>query len=152
MIIVLLFSYSEAVNVVSNNRLTKKVKLKNCGSVYAACNLHLFVQFIHVLRGFDWNGWIFFFVVYFHLWRLWKVDHPWYRFFDSEYLEGIRVIMSVDFVRCSKIDNRITRRWFHWLKAIYLTPWSNTFDLPLWRNNVCNNNKKTRIFSPFWIN
>ena len=75
----------EAVNVVLSNRLTKKVRLKNCGSIYAACNPApgSFVHFIHVVRGFDWNVRNFFRVVYFHLWRLWKVDHPWYRFFTQ---------------------------------------------------------------------
>ena len=55
------------------------------------------------------------------------------RTFKLEFLPNwIAPIILVDFVWCSKMGNRITRRGFHWLKAIDLTPWSNTFHLPLY--------------------
>ena len=37
-----------------------------------------------------------------------------------------RILFSVQ-----QMYNIITKRWFHWLKAMHYTPLSNTFDLPL---------------------
>ena len=40
----------------------------------------------------------------------------------SEYLKGIRVLISVDLFGCSKMQNRISARRFYWLKAMRDNP------------------------------